>query len=421
VALLAGVVGLSAFAGCREQLDGGASCPLLCPAEPAVLRDTLLEAVELDTTLVGFPLAGLNASVLVASRGDTLVTRGVFRFDLLPRTFAVNNSATTDTIRAVDSTFFVFLLDSAGSRGTGNVTIEAYDVDTTDSDSSAAVVRSLFRPDRLLGSRTVPRDSLRDSLRLRLNDSLVAIKAREGRRLRIGLAVRGTGGAQMVVRALVANGTGVRVQFDARGDTIYAPLQNVLTSLTPTDNVDFANAYQAYTVPVITTPLPARDEWAVGGIPGRRSYLRFRIPRGIQDSSTIVRAQLLLTQRRSPSVDATRGITLVGYVGNATTVVTDLSRAAALASLGRDLLTGALVIDTLRVAPSDTGLRVISVVSVVRSWATLDSTVPRAIIFGTDLEGISGQELRFASIRAPASQRPRLRITYQPRREFGLP
>ncbi|MCU0647625.1 MAG: hypothetical protein MUF00_06500 [Gemmatimonadaceae bacterium] len=420
-ALLAGVIGLSVFAGCREELEGGAGCPLLCSSEAAVLRDTVLEAIEFDTTLTGFPLAGLNASVLVATRGDSLVTRGVFRFDLLPRTFAVNNSATTDSIRAVDSTFLVFRLDSSGARGSAPVTIEAYDVDTTDSDSVRAVVASLFRPSRLLGSRTVPRDSLRDSLRLRLADSLVARKISGGQRLRVGLAVRSTDGAQMVVSALVAGGTGMRLQFDPRGDTIYAPTQVQLTSLTPEDNVDFANAYQAYTLPVTGTAAPARDEWAVGGIPGRRAYLRFRIPRNIQDSSTIVRAQLLLTQRPSRAVDGGRGVTLVGYIGSATTAVTDLARAAALASVGQDQQTGVLLIDTLRVLPADSGVRTISVVSVVRAWASLDSTVTRAIIFGTNSEGISGQELRFASTRAPLAQRPRLRITYQPRREFGLP
>jgi hypothetical protein len=414
--VLAGVgIGVG-LAGCAESLEGGAGCPLLCPTEPAQLRDTVLNAIELDTMLVGFPLPGIASSILVATRGDSLVTRGVLRFDLIPRTFSVNNSATTDTIRSVDSTFLVIRLDSAYSRGRAPVTIEAYDVDTLESDSVSAVVRGLFRPNRLLGSRTLTVDSLRDSIRVRLSDSVIATKIRDGRRLRVGLAVRSTDGAQIRVITSASGTVGVRVQYDPRGDTIYSPVQAQLTSDTPTDNVDFANAYAAYTLPVIGSAPPLRDEWAVGGIPGRRAYLRFRIPANIQDSSTIVRAQLLLTQRRSPSVDATLPMTMVGYQGVATAAVTDLTRAAALAAFASPSL-----VDTLRVSPADTGVRAISVVPVLREWATLDQNVPRVIVLGLDQEGVAPQELRFASLEAAPAFRPRLRITYQPRRDFGLP
>jgi hypothetical protein len=149
-------------------------------------------------------------------------------------------------------------------------------------------------------------------------------------------------------------------------------------------------------------------------------YLRFRIPPSIQDSSTIVRAQLLLTQRRNRSVDETVPTTVVGYIGNATSAVTDLTRATSLASFAQDAF-GQLLIDTLRVAPADTGARAISVVSVVRQWAFLERNVPRVIVLGVDQEGVAPQELRFASLEAAPAVRPRLRITYQPRRDFGLP
>jgi hypothetical protein len=417
--LLTAVSVATGLAGCAESLEGGAGCPLLCPTEPAQLRDTVISAIELDTMLVGFPLPGIVTSVLVASRGDSLVSRGVLRFDVIPRTFAVNNSATTDSIRSIDSTFLVLSVDSTYSRGRAPVTIEAYDIDTLESDSVSAVVRTLFRPDRLLGTRTLVRDSLRDSIRVRLSDSLVAAKIRDGRRLRLGLALRSSDGAQLRVLTSVAGVAAVRVQYDPRGDTVYAPVRAQLFSETPTDNVDFANAYSAYTLAVVGSSAPPRDEWGIGGVPGRRVYLRFRIPPSIQDSSTIVRAQLLLTQRRSPSVDGTVGTTIVGYIGNATSAVTDLTRATSLASFAQDA--AGLLIDTLRVAPADTGARAISVVSVVRQWAVLDKSVQRAIVLGIDQEGVAPQELRFASLEAAPAFRPRLRITYQPRRDFGLP
>src|SRR6202020_1498068 len=52
----------------------------------------------------------------------------------------------------------------------------------------------------------------------------------------------------------------------------------------------------------------------VGGNPGRRAYLRFNIPSHIVDSSTIVRATLILTQRPIPYGDLRDTMTIQGQV-----------------------------------------------------------------------------------------------------------
>src|SRR6185436_52593 len=77
------VAGINA---CSDRLEAGASCPLLCPQEGVPLRDTVIDIVS-DTTVVGFPSFGLEDYLLVASRGDTLETRAIIRYDTLFATF----------------------------------------------------------------------------------------------------------------------------------------------------------------------------------------------------------------------------------------------------------------------------------------------------------------------------------------------
>jgi hypothetical protein len=163
-------------AACTESLDGGAACPSLCPAKAESFRDTIVDAVVLDSSLSGFPTLGLAPYILIANRPDTVVTSAVLRFDALPTVFSPNKGATVDSITAVDSVYLRFPLDSTGRRGTTPVTLEVYDVDTTASDSVASVVRSLFRPDRRIGSLVVTPSALGDSLRIPFSRTVMAAK-----------------------------------------------------------------------------------------------------------------------------------------------------------------------------------------------------------------------------------------------------
>jgi hypothetical protein len=82
MALLAGVVGT--IVACREDLNGSAGCPSLCPEQNVQSKDTLLESfVAIDTTVVGYPAIGTESFLRVAARGDTLDARAVMRLDTL--------------------------------------------------------------------------------------------------------------------------------------------------------------------------------------------------------------------------------------------------------------------------------------------------------------------------------------------------
>ena len=56
--LLGFALGAVTIAACSEKLDAGASCPLLCPQQSISLRDTTIDAIVVDTTIVGIPSIG---------------------------------------------------------------------------------------------------------------------------------------------------------------------------------------------------------------------------------------------------------------------------------------------------------------------------------------------------------------------------
>jgi hypothetical protein len=88
-------------AACTENLEGGAACPSLCPEQSQQFRDTTFEAVALDTSLGGFPSLGLSATMLLANRPDTVVTRNILRYDALVTSFNPNGACRSIRAAAV--------------------------------------------------------------------------------------------------------------------------------------------------------------------------------------------------------------------------------------------------------------------------------------------------------------------------------
>ena len=129
-----------------------------------------------------------------------------------------------------------------------------------------------------------------------------------------------------------------------------------------------------------------------------------------------MRATLELVQRPARGLAATDSVTVRSQAVTATDAVTDVRRAA-------DLLAAPALIasDSLRLSPSDSGRRVIAVVQLVRTWRGLPEGTQRALVLRSAFEGAEIGEIRFFSREAPAALRPRLRLSYIPRTEFGLP
>jgi hypothetical protein len=412
---------LAVAIACADNLSTSAACPALCPGQAITLRDTILDAIVVDSSLSGFPAIGQEGLLIVSTRGDTFDTRGILRFDSLPTRFFRKNVPTDSAITAVDSAFLTLQIDTSGTRPTAPVTVTLFDVDTsTTIDTTASVLLSLFRPDRVLGSRTFAPDSLIDSIKVPISSPRLLAKITANARLRIGVQVTGTRHAELRI-GTSNNFRPADVTFNpvAHGDTVgVISVSALLNSTTPvgtatrTDLEDF--------LIVARGPHPPNNQiLAVGGMPASRVYFQFNLPSSIVDSSTVVRATLLLTQVANPnSPDPHDSADVYPLVVLASEDVTDISRALELVSAP-----GSLGLDTLqRYTPADTGLRKIEMVLLVRSWEThLTTAAPRAIALQASTEGLGGAQFWFYSSRAPAAVRPRIRITYTPRVPAGSP
>jgi hypothetical protein len=414
---LALVATLAVFLGaCDENLDGGTACPILCPQQQLTLQDTTLFAVELDTSIAGFPSLGSEVQFFIASLGDTLETAAIVRFDSLPQTFRRLNSVDDSTIVAVDSAY-VRLALVAGDTIDAPTTIEVYDVDLDGAEEADPTsVTSAFTPDRLLGSATIAGADLQDSAKVFIDNARLLERIQRvpnGNRLRVGIRVTSTGNNRL--SALSTNGGGVPLLiFRPSVDTAVPKITVLPMSRTPLDAFE-SLALADYQVVLRAPPPPASDVVRVGGLPGSRAYFRFNIPSNIIDSTNIVRATLILTQTPSPGApepDDSIGILPKRVI--ASPAVTDISRAMTLTQGGAD---------STRMTGGGAGDRLFEIIGLVRAWAqTSPDSTPRAMTLESSVEGALPRQVDFFSTGAAnAAVRPRLRLTFLPRREETLP
>jgi hypothetical protein len=425
--------GALAIHGCTEKLEGGRACPILCPDQDVELRDTLVAAVDLDTTLASYPAIGDELQLLLTSRGDTLETRIIIRYDTLPTTYRPPNSPTDAPIEMVDSARLAIRLQFPLRDSTKTMTIEAYDVDTTvtdDADTLAATMLPLFRPDRFLGSLTFkPTDidggegaSATDSIALiPIDSAYVLAKIQAKARLRVGLLVRAAESAELVFRSATLRPQ--TLSFKVSSDPAVAPKSTGPYSATPAERF-IANSLSDFVIVARKRPPDTPTEvLAIGGVPGRRGYLRFALPSGIVDSTSVVRATLLLTQY--PNRLAAHGadsISLYPQPVSASDRVTDLAKAADLLTpIFSSALRPVFRLDSLRTAPYDSVAVAIEVIGVIQVWRATQDQTSRALVLRLPNEGIGPDELYFYSMEAAAALRPRLRIVYVPRLGIGLP
>jgi hypothetical protein len=135
--------------------------------------------------------------------------------------------------------------------------------------------------------------------------------------------------------------------FRATPDTLTKPITVIPFSKTPVGDPIAASHLTDYTVIAKAPPAASPSLLAVGGLPPRRVYIRFNIPSSILDSSTVVRATLLLNQLPNPALDPNDSLLVIPQVVLAGKVVTDPAKAAQ--------ITAAVSIDTLKLKPGDAG------------------------------------------------------------------
>jgi hypothetical protein len=406
------------IAACREDLEGGASCPLLCPEQGLEVRDTVLHAVVLDSTLAGYPLLGSEPALVIARRGDTLVTGGVTRFDTLLQSITRGDTAER-TIVGIDTASLVISI-GAVPIAKDSVTIELFDVDTAVTGIDTAAVRELFRPDRLVSSFTLHKDSLLGVRRIPVPVAFLEPKIIAAERVRFGILIRSDSSAQIQLLTAESGGAAI-LSYLARAQADTQTLSIVASSNVPPTPGASPTSFADYQV-ILAGALPALppDLLAVGGLPGHRIYLRFDIPQDLIEDNTIVRALLQLTQTPGGSLDGGDTLLVLPRLVRATPVLDPEPGKAALV-LG-DL--NSFPMPPLGVVSADTGVKTLLIATALAVWRLdPDAQFTRAVVLQAVDEGLAPHVALFHSGDAsvPQALRPRILISYVPRAGFGLP
>lgn len=410
---LAGLVLLTvAIAACTENLDNSIGCPLLCVDQQAGVETVTLDVVTFDSTVSSSIPVGTELSLLLATRGDSIDSRAIIRFDSIPATYTKSGSTTALDITTVDSALLHLRVDTVGGRIPDQVTLDIYDVNSDAADSLIAPIAALFTPARLIGSQTYAKAALKDSITFAFSPS--AILSRKGGPMRLGIRARANQSVQLKLRSNEFGGSPTTLTYRVSPDTTVAKVVLAPFSKTPVDQPDRAVALADYTLLVKGTATGRAIDLNVGGLPARRVYMRFNVPAFITDSVDIIRASLLLTQIPNNQIDANDTVFIVPHVVLATEVVTDILRASKIIAAAN--------LDTLKVRPGASGVATLEIAQVLALWrSTIATTTPRAIVLLSSKEGESPLEARFYSLEGTAAQKPKLRITYSTRKSKGLP
>ncbi len=273
---------------------------------------------------------------------------------------------------------------------------------------------ALFRADRLIGAATFDTAALKDTLRVKIDTAFLRQRIVNRQRVRIGVQLTSSESVQLRVFSSLTE-AGPQLVFDPSADTATRVGSYRPVSLTPEEDEALARDLADFTLIVTGSddPVSTPNVLRVGGLPSSRGYLRFELPESIVDSGTVVRATLTLTQIPSLRFDSAQGVTLYAHPSIASAVISAPDKAA--------LLIGA-VTDSAQVTPNGAGLIEFELVRLFRRWkGTKAVDQPRVLILRASTEGISPVELRIHDVNAASGLRPRLRITYVPRVDFGLP
>lgn len=410
--------GLTMIAGCREDLQGGSACPILCPEQGLEVRDTILYPVVLDSTLAGYPLLGSETAILISRRIDTLETAAVVRFDTLLSRITRGDSAGRDIV-SIDTASLAISI-SAAPIAKDSVTIVLFDVDTTATGIDTAAVRALFRPDRVISSATFHKDSLLGVRRIPVPTSFLEPRILAGQRVRFGIWIVSDSSAQIQILTAESQGAGV-LTYLARATADTQTLSIIASSRQPPTPGASPTAFADYQLVLVgAVPFPPPSLLAVGGIPGHRAYLRFDISQTFLEENTIVRALMQLTQRPGFGVDPADTIRILPRLVRATSVLDPEPGRAALV-LG-DI--AAFPMPVLALEPADSGQVNVQIASSLAAWRLDDAQrFTQALVLQALDEGTAPHAALFFSAdpSVPQALRPRLLLSYVPRAGFGLP
>jgi hypothetical protein len=421
--LFAVIAGVVAVASCDQNLESGAACPALCPGSAEPVRDTEFFAVTLDTSVPGFPAIGTEPRLLIATLGDTFDARGIIRWDSLSTTYFAKAGGDS-VIRSVDSARISLRVARFDTLDTDSVTFEAYDVDVAGDDTAAATLVPAFVPSNLLGSKTVVfADSAfrKDSTIVipidtaKLLAKITADSVNGPPRLRVGIRVTADSAAQaQILTTNASSALGAVLSYLPSATPGETRINIFPRSKTPDTDAQLRADFADFQIVAVAPPPPASDVLRVGGVPGWRAYLQFSIPPRIIDSSSVVRASLVLHQHSNVALpEPAETLYVSPWAMTASSLVDDVNRLLTfLASPG----------DSAAFTPGGSVVDTMEIINFVRPWRGSDSLrTPRSIALSAPLVNARAGAVEFYSNEAPDSLRPRLRLSYIPQTRRGLP
>jgi hypothetical protein len=424
------VIGWLAVVACVEDVASPPVCPDYCPGGQIVTVESLLTgAIERDSSFSGYRLAH-DAFVMLAVNNPSIDSRPIFEtLPIAPRLRIDTGSDTTTGPIVVDSArlTFTWLRRDANPR---NVRIELYrlplglDSNTTFADVAPSfgaplrvvnldsLLASSSQRDSITGDTILSRDTLQRVVvvSIKLDSAQVPYAAADSGRVAFGVRVTADSNPVLVL-GTAENGNGAAIQWFNRVDSA-----GTLVAKPPQPRGLLFDGFVSNQAPVTLD-----SNLTLGGVPVTRTLLRFNLPRGIRDSSQIIRATLILVPTGPPLVATGDTVflrlgRLAGDVGAKSPLPPDSTGQAQSSFF---VPTGG---DSLR----------LEVTSLLRFWQADTTAVTAAFVTLIALErrdslrtvdaGEAGTftTMRFFSSRSPAF-RPGLRLTYVPRTKFGTP
>lgn len=396
-ALAGGLAALGAglATGCKEDLvaPGAGACPAFCPPEQvAVVDSVLLDGVVNDSSFAGYVLPGEAGGLqLVVDPGGAIPTsRGVLTFlPFAERLLVAAGDTTTGAVVGLDSFDIRVTVQARASSG---LELAFYRLPAaTDPSVTFPALDPFFGDSTRIGTVLIPDSLVAGEVSARLDAAAFPTLEADGRVAAIGVELR-TADRGFVTLGTLESGAGPilsrHVQFDSAGVAV-PRIEGKLP------------AFDTYTGP--DRPAPPADLLRVGGAPSARALLRFVLPARIMDSSTVVRATLMLVT--AEPVLGAPGDTMRLLVQG---VAVDVGAKSPLLGVAQDSVLARLV--PLLVGSADT-VR-FDVTTLVLGWAA-DSTRPRGVMVRAVPEGSAFAEALFGS-SGSAGNRPALQMTFVP-------
>jgi hypothetical protein len=393
-----GVVVVTGLAACGDALlaPGNGTCPAFCPPERVSVIDSILSNnIERDTAVEGYVLPWEAGGLQLVSDSTAPVlqeSRAVIRFRQFPDSVLQTAGGTIMApVVQVDSFSLQLPVRDRSLLHTGLELVVYRLPVTVDSAASFVDLDPYFADSAQIAIIPVG-DSVVDSiLTTVLDTSAFPTFDQDGRRAAVGVEVRAPAGAVLTLGSVNANDGAVLqryMQVDSAG-TIVHRADGKLPEL------------DTFVGPPQGDPGPGILQ--VGGSPSARALLRINLPARIIDSSTIVRATLLLLPAAPVFGGPGDSLRII-----AAGVGVDIGPKSPVLSVAGDSLAHLLA----TVAPGSTDTVRLDVTTLFVGWAN-DSTSARTLMLRAVPEGNGFAELWFGSSAAGAL-RPLLQVTFVP-------